>query len=107
MAENLSLLANCAASALLFGAFCVFVGCTVALYSGWRALRATRKALPDHVVTVQQHAENAARVARQSTDRVVRPQITLASTLVGIRAGARSLFGVEQTGSPSKGDVPD
>ncbi len=106
MSENLSLAANCAASILMFAAFCGFVTATVVLYSAVRALRATRRALPDHIVAARTHIEKAVSITLHSTDEVVRPHIAVASTWAGVRAGMMSLIGSRRTARSKPVDLP-
>lgn len=104
MNDYLSLAANCAASILMFAAFCGFVAFTVVLYSALRALRATRRALPQHFDAVRIHVEQASSATRQTTDDLIRPQIAVASTWAGVRAGTRSLFGKRRSAEPNSPD---
>lgn len=104
MAENLSLAADCAASLLMFATFIFLVAGTVVLYSAWRALRSARKALPQYLEMAGESVQRVSSEAQRSTDALIRPQIAVASTWAGIRAGATSLIGRGRGGTGSSGE---
>lgn len=89
----LSIAADLAASLLLLPLFLAELVVVVVLFGAWRGLRIARRRLPTYLSAADGELRRIEASTRAATDRVVRPQIALASGLAGLAAGARALVG--------------
>jgi hypothetical protein len=87
-----AILASCAASFMLFGAFALFTASSVALYGAWRGLRSLRRGLPPQAAMVQGYVSLARTKTHDTTGAVVEPQIRFLSMWAGLLAALAALF---------------
>ncbi len=87
------LLANLAGSFLLLVAFLLLAVSAVVLFMLWRGLAVVRPELVRLVREAGRYVREADVAARQTLHAVITPQIRIASSWVGLKAGARALVG--------------
>jgi hypothetical protein len=90
---NLAAAANCAGAFLMLVAFVLLAAVAVALHFLWRGLVISRRSLPEAMALVLGYVEKVQRGTAVTTAAAVEPQVRLASTWAGVKAGTRSLVG--------------
>jgi len=105
--ETRAVLANCAGSFLLLLAFLLLILTSAVLLLILRGLWLARRAGPEQVARVQLLADRARVQTSATAASVVGPQIRLASSWVGIKAGARSLLNSTPTSPSADGNDGD
>ena len=98
------LLANLAASFLLLQAFLIMAVMTVVMFMLWRGLHAAEPEARRLVGQLADYMRQAESITYDTAQSVVRPQIGIASTWVGLKVGVRALVarGPGAAGEPPK-----
>lgn len=84
-------LANIAGSFLLLVAFLIMAVIAVALFMLWRGLLAAEPEVRQLVRQLADYVRQTESITHETAQSVLRPQISIASTWVGLKAGARAL----------------